>query len=51
MKSHQRRKTLFTARGKEEKIEETTTEIEKMKTAQVESLNRTFKFMGEFCWK
>ena len=42
---------ILTLEEKKEKIEETKTEIEKTKTAQVESLNRTFRFMREFCWK
>ena len=40
----------FVARGQGEEIEETTTELEKTKTAQVKSLNIALKFMGEFCW-
>ena len=48
MKFRQKRISQFVARGQGEEIVEATTELEKMKMAQVDSLNIAFKFMREF---
>ena len=46
--SLEKNKLSLLLKDKERKLE-TTTELQKMKTAQVESLNIASKFMGEFC--